>query len=126
MATTRELPGRRDLLALAAADPARFPCLLETVVAPQGGRAYDVLFAFPESRIEARGDVRAFFPALADAWRRERIARPAAPGVPFRGGWVLLLGYEAAAACEPRLKLPAAAGGLPDALALRCPAAIVY
>jgi anthranilate synthase component I len=123
---TRALSGRRDLLALAAADPQRFPCLLETVVAPRGGRAYDVLFAFPEARIESRRDARAFFPALEDAWRRERIARPAAPDVPFRGGWVLLLGYEAAAACEPRLQLPRAAGAIPVALALRCPAAIVY
>ena len=126
MALTRELPGRRDLLALAAADPTRFPCLLETVVSPQGGRGFDLLFAFPEARIEARSDARGFFPAFEDAFRRERIARPVAPGVPFRGGWVLLLGYEAVAACEPRLKLPAPDGSIPSALALRCPAAIAY
>lgn len=121
----RELPGRRDLLTLAAADPARFPCLLETVVAPQGGRAFDVLFAFPEARIEARDDPAGFLAALDAAWRRERVPREPAPDVPFRGGWLLYLGYEAASGCEPRLRLPPAAGALPVALALRCPAAIV-
>jgi anthranilate synthase component 1 len=47
------------------------------------------------------------------------------PALPFRGGWALLLGYELAAQVEPVLRLPAADGGLPVAVALRCPAALL-
>ncbi len=44
---------------------------------------------------------------------------------PFRGGWALLLDYELAAQVEPVLKLPVRTDGLPMALALRCPAAVL-
>ena len=47
------------------------------------------------------------------------------PRWPFRGGWALFLAYELAAQVEPVLALPAAGGGLPVALALRCPAAVL-
>src|SRR5690606_2383623 len=39
--------------------------------------------------------------------------------------WALFLGYELAAQVEPVLSLPSAAGNLPVAMALRCPAAIL-
>src|SRR5690349_6841012 len=54
----RELPGARDLLALAAAQPQRYPCLLES--AAQGGRQarYDILFAFPSDALALGSDGR--------------------------------------------------------------------
>ena len=45
---------------------------------------------------------------------------------PFRGGWALYLGYELAQEIEPVLQLPQAAGELPIAVALRCPAALLH
>ena len=45
--------------------------------------------------------------------------------LPFRGGWFLYLGYELAGQLEPSLQLPTATDGLPIALAVRIPAAII-
>ncbi|MEP7044847.1 MAG: aminodeoxychorismate synthase component I [Dokdonella sp.] len=134
---TRLLPGRRDLLSLAAAQPQRYPGLLESVARGNVRARYDILFAFPRAalRMDAAGAVRdarghivasSFLDALDEVWRRERAARVAIAELPFRGGWLLYLGYELAAEIEPRLRLPAPRDAmLPTALALRCPAAIV-
>lgn len=157
----RTLPGQRDLLALAAAEPATFPGLLESAAHNARSR-YDILFAYPETVIEvASGRVRqhaaaaaaalerdpgvelavaepgtpyrtsGFLAALDRAWQAERIARaPAAADrdepLPFRGGWLILLGYELAAECEPKLELPATHSRIPTAIAVRCTAGIVY
>jgi 4-amino-4-deoxychorismate synthase (2-amino-4-deoxychorismate-forming) component I len=67
-----------------------------------------------------------FLGALDQAWRHERLQRDPGRHLPFRGGWLLFLGYELAAQIEPRLSLPPAPdAGLPVALAVRCPAAII-
>ena len=133
----RELPGRRDLLSLAAARPDRYPALLESVAQGGARTRFDILFAFPEAelRLEADGrvvdgdgvPVRAhFLEALDREWSSARCAREAGNNLPFRGGWVLYLGYELAAEIEPKLRMPApTASALPVALALRCPAAII-
>jgi anthranilate synthase component 1 len=133
----RTLPGRYDLLSLAAVQPQRYPGLLESVARGNERARYDILFAFPQSelRLGADGVVRdsigqrvagGFLDALDEVWRKERIAYPPTAGLPFRGGWLLYLGYELAAEIEPSLHLPAPRdGALPTALALRCPAAIV-
>jgi anthranilate synthase component 1 len=133
----RELPGRRDLLPLAAADPQRYPGLLESVARGPARTRYDILFAFPEAEVRLGADGRvadgagraigmSFLDALDAAWSNERIERVADADLPFKGGWLLYLGYELAAEIEPRLRLPAARDtALPYALALRCPAAII-
>jgi len=124
---TRELPGTRDLLPLAAANPARYPALLESVARGPARTRFDILFAFPSSEIRldhgARGE--RFLDALDAAWHAERIARSDDDALPFRGGWLVYLGYELANEIEPKLRLPAAPGEMPVALALRCPAAII-
>jgi anthranilate synthase component 1 len=131
------LPGVRDLLPLAARWPERYPALLESVV--RGAQArYDVLFAFPQDALvlghdgavrDARGRPRdrCFLTALDAAWQAERRQTVAAVDPPpFRGGWLLFLGYELAGEIEPSLRLPAAPEAVvPIALALRCPAGIV-
>ncbi len=132
----RELPGRRDLLAIAAAQPHRYPALLESAVQGSSRARYDILFAFSgrELRLDRDGCVRgasgrvlgiSFLDALDAAWRAERMDRSEHP-LPFRGGWLIYLGYELAAEIEPKLRLPQSAPtAMPIALALRCPAAII-
>jgi len=147
----RELRGARDLVALAAADPTRYPCLLES--AAQGGRQarYDILFGFPRDAMTLGSDGRVrdargvdhganFLEALDAAWRAEHIIdaaermvalgaeaalSPLPSALPYSGGWVLYLGYELGAEIEPRVPAHRGDGALPVALALRCPAAII-
>jgi anthranilate synthase component 1 len=133
----RELPGRFDPLSLAARQPHRYPAFLESVARGPKRSRYDILFAFPEReiRLDRDGRVRdgrgesmggSFFDALDAAWRAERTARSPRDDLPFRGGWLLYLGYELAGEVEPRLRLPSAPqSAMPLALALRCPAAII-
>ncbi len=137
MTKYRELPGMRDLLPLAAANPARYPALLESVARGSARTRFDILFAFPEAeiRLDRDGIVRSgdgielgtsFLDALDAAWRAERTDTPSEDALPFLGGWLLYLGYELAASIEPKLRLPPSLHlEMPIALALRCPAAIV-
>ena len=130
----REIRGCRDLLPLAAAWPTRYPGLLESAARGNARAQHDILFAFPEDvlRLDAGTVVDSagrtlgdsFLDALDHAWLAARAPR-IDDGLPFHGGWLLYLGYELAAEIEPSLQLPRACGGLPVALALRCPAAII-
>ena len=136
-AIVRELPGVRDLLPLAAAFPARYPALLESVARGSARTRYDILFALPddEIRLDRDGVVRdaagrrigvSFLGALDAAWNGARVARANEDDPPFRGGWLVYLGYELAGEIEPKLHLPRApTEAQPVALALRCPAAII-
>ncbi len=132
----RERPGCHDLAALAAAHPRRYPGLLESAAQGNARARFDVLFAFPQHAIrlehgalhDGQGRVidTDFLAALDAAWQAIRLPGDATGELPFRGGWLLYLGYELAAQIEPRLSLPQPrARGLPTALALRCPAAVV-
>ncbi|MDE1884875.1 MAG: aminodeoxychorismate synthase component I [Xanthomonadaceae bacterium] len=130
----RTLPGVRDLLPLAAADPWRYPCLLESAASGAHSR-HDILFAFPQDALTLHADGRVrdmagrdrgadFLAGLDAAFGAERTMAPA--DSPFSGGWALFLGYELATQVEPGLHLPPAPDArIPVALALRCPAAIV-
>ncbi|HEY9111726.1 MAG TPA: aminodeoxychorismate synthase component I [Rhodanobacteraceae bacterium] len=130
------LAGTRDLLALAAARPERYPALLESAALGPAAR-WDILSAFPEDSLTlARGrGVRGadgrdrgarFLDALDTAWLAQHDGGGVAAELPFVGGWLLYLGYELAAEVEPTLAIPAArATRVPVALALRCPAAIL-
>ena len=130
----RTLAGRRDLLAPAASFPGRYPCLLESVVHGTAQSRYDILFGFPRERLSLHADgslrdeagaVREgrFLDALDAAWRAECLP-PQDDGLPFHGGWVLLLAYELAGEIEPTLNLQPPPT-LPLALAVRCPAAAI-
>ena len=117
----RRISGQCDLLALAAAQPRCYPGLLASAADGAGAR-WDILFAFPEAAID--GDDGNFLAALDAAWREQHIARDDGD-LPFRGGWMLYLGYELVGQIEPSLSLPKPVGRLPTALALRCPAAVL-
>ena len=134
MSHQRVLAGRRDLLAPAAALPARYPGLLESVVRGTAQSRYDILFAFPEESLTLHADGRlrdgagnrlrgGFLDALDAAWQAERLAH-GDDGLPFHGGWLLMLAYELAGEIEPTLRLRPPAP-LPMAQAWRCPAAVI-
>ncbi|MES0875125.1 aminodeoxychorismate synthase component I [Sinimarinibacterium thermocellulolyticum] len=123
-----------DLLGLHARLPRRYPFLLESVAAhPQSGR-WDLLFAATgKALVGTAGGVCGpgtrspgddFFDAL-DRWVGAEPRAAPAPPLPFVGGWFVLLGYEAARWVEPRLYLPPSPHALPDALAVRCRAAVL-
>ena len=132
---TRILPADFDLLDLHRLDPARYPVLLESSAAGAHGR-WDMLLAHggksfalhrdgvvrdqAGARLEGR-----FLDVLDARWQALRTSRDAGAAWPFRGGWALLLGYELAQQVEPVLRLPQAAGALPIACALRCPASVL-
>lgn len=136
MLITRPLPADTDLLALHRVDPSRHPLLLQSVAHGTAQARWDMLLATDggQLRLDADGIVRdqsgarieaSFLDVLDARWQSLRVAREE-PRWPFRGGWALFLGYELAAQVEPVLDLPAARGGLPVAVALRCPAAVLH
>ncbi|HET6906575.1 MAG TPA: aminodeoxychorismate synthase component I [Rhodanobacteraceae bacterium] len=139
----RELSGTRDLLALAAALPQRYPCLLESAACGASAR-WDILFAFPQGALVLHADGRVrdadgvdcgsrFLDALDEARQGKSAAARSVLSpeegkgdLPFSGGWLVYLGYELAGEIEPGLRLPRDPNpDMPVALALRCPAAIL-
>ncbi|MCW5568545.1 MAG: aminodeoxychorismate synthase component I [Dokdonella sp.] len=137
MATARVMAARHDLAALAAAEPARYPGLLESVATGTPQARWDILFAFPQEtlRLDADGVTRdgdgcalglPFLDALDAAWSAAGGSSESPDDWPFHGGWLLYLGYELAGEIEPRLRSRLAPSPLPVALALRCPAAILF
>ncbi|KAF1695672.1 aminodeoxychorismate synthase component I [Pseudoxanthomonas koreensis] len=135
MLRTHPLPADTDLLALHRLAPARWPLLLESVASGTVHGRWDLLLRTEGSglRLDADGVTRdldgalqagSFLDALDTRWRQARIDVEE-PRWPFRGGWALLLDYELAMQVEPVLRLPLRAGGRPQALALRCPAAVL-
>jgi len=126
-----------DLSALAASFPRQFPYWLDTAApGPAGGTSLllyasdEVLLKLPSGQLEGPGEGRDFFTRLEHWYQQERNAQPgsafADPGQsPFAGGWFLFLGYEMAREVEVKLLLPANTTGLPDAIAARCPGAII-
>jgi anthranilate synthase component 1 len=131
------IPGE-FLPSLAASHPERYPVLLES--AAQGSLArHTILCAAPRAALwlDASGEIDAFgmtprdggFFDNLDAWTRAT-PKPAAPTgllarIPFRGGWIVYLGYEAAAEIERHLNLPASRAPL-TAFALRVDHIVVH
>ena len=125
-----------DLLALHRLAPHRYPVLLESTAAGKQGQ-WDMLLIADGGQLllGADGKLRRedgsavegdFLSALDRDWQALREApNPLASDVPFRGGWALLLDYELAQQVEPVLQLPQRSDGLPSAVALRCPAAVL-
>ncbi len=130
----RCIPGPRDLLALAARHPLRYPLLLESAAAGGVHGRYDLLLLHHGDFLQLGSDGRLhnqegplpgddFLAELDRLWQRE--ARTGIQSsMPFVGGWGLYFSYELIGRIEPRLDLRGP-DVLPLALALRCPAAIV-
>lgn len=132
-----------DLLALSRAHPEHFPYLLESAARGPLGRHSLLLFAAGEVLLreaggalegpgedpgEGLGENDSFFERLRCWYEMEALPNATAAdgdAPPFSGGWFIYLGYEMAAEVEPILELPRNDTGLPDAVAHRCPAAII-
>jgi anthranilate synthase component 1 len=124
-----------QLRLLAAHHPRRFPVLFDSAV--PGVRArYSILAAWPRASLLLRGDGsleqqgvrldgKTFLAALDEWWRSEREGADST-GLPFRGGWVVFLGYELAASIEAGLMLPPLARTAICAAAIRVGGALVY
>jgi 4-amino-4-deoxychorismate synthase (2-amino-4-deoxychorismate-forming) component I len=130
---------------LAYSDPESFPVLFDSAARGPLSR-YSILAAYPQAQLwqDGRGRLHAsgmptpsssgFLGALEAVWRAEGGGEPGgdaegAPAGPFRGGWVVFLGYELAAEIEPHLNLAVRMhtdAGAPAAFALRIPAGLVY
>jgi anthranilate synthase component 1 len=153
----RALAVAEDVLRrLAYSDPDSFPVLFDSAARGPLSR-YSILAAYPQAALwqDGAGYLHAsgmpqpaaggFLAALEASLTRDRASEPAgadapddadpsddAPGFaasPFRGGWVVFLGYELAAEIEPRLDLAPRVrvdSGAPAAFALRIPAGLVY
>ncbi|WP_425478489.1 aminodeoxychorismate synthase component I [Stenotrophomonas panacihumi] len=133
---TLPLAAETDLLALHRLAPARYPALFESTAHGTAHGRWDLLLVAQGEQLQLGTDgitrngegtaLEGDFLALLDAaWARTRQPARVDPALPFGGGWALLLDYELAAQVEPVLRLPMRADGLPVALALRCPAAIL-
>ena len=80
----REIEGPRDLLPLAAANPSRYPALLESIARVPTRARFDILFAFPQDRLvldadgvlelDGRREAGDFLRALDREWGAQRIA----------------------------------------------------
>jgi anthranilate synthase component 1 len=124
---TRKLNGELNLEKLYQFNPERYPFLLKsTAVGPLGN--FDLLFAFPEKTLALyQGDSDKFLDELHTWWQQEKLETYMDnQGWPFTGGWFMFLAYELAGEIEPVLELPSPPQGEPLAMAVRCPAAIIY
>jgi anthranilate synthase component 1 len=131
------IPGE-FLSRIAAANPERYPVLLESAARGELAR-FSVLCAAPSAAlwIDAAGEVGAFgvtprpggFLANLEHWTRAAPKPPPPSGalahVPFRGGWIVYLGYEIAGEIERHLELPAERAPL-RAFALRVENLVVH
>ncbi|MEJ2480350.1 MAG: aminodeoxychorismate synthase component I [Acidihalobacter sp.] len=124
VAVQEALDGDWDLLTLHRRHPGRYPHLLQSATVGGATARYDILFAFPERRLDVAAE--AFLAALDDEVGA-RLSAEAEEGPPFRGGWFLYLGYELAYAVEPVLgDPPPHPWGWETAWAQYIPAAIVH
>lgn len=136
MLLTHPLPATTDLLALQRVAPSRYPLLMESTASGTAQGRWDLLLMGTGQALalHADGVVRdaegvahpgSFLDVLDTQWAELRQPREEIQ-LPFRGGWALMLDYELAGQIETVLQLPARADGLPAALALRCPAAVLH
>jgi anthranilate synthase component 1 len=125
-----------DLLGVCERFPDRFPYLLENAASGDAGGFSLLLFASdqtlvsdPQSGLDGPGNGETFFDRLEDWYQRESGDWAGAPlpnpEIPFIGGWFIYLSYEMAAEVEDCLTLPANRTGLPNAIARRCPGAVI-
>jgi len=118
------LPFPVDLIRLHAANPARYPFLLQTL---GGTLGWDILFAFPEQQILQRlGDKDSFLDRLDQAWQAQQSGSDGkATWLPFHGGWFVYFGYELLHEIEASIPRREPQSDFPIGFAARVPAAIL-
>src|SRR5258706_11584788 len=124
-----------QLRALAARHPHHFPVLFDSA-APGVLSRFSMLAAWPRASLLMRGDGsleqhgvrlagKTFLAALDEWWRAEQQPSDGS-SLPFRGGWVVFLGYELAASIEAGLQLPPLGREAGCAAAIRVGGALIY
>src|SRR5258706_15854529 len=124
-----------QLRALAARHPHHFPVLFDSA-APGVLSRFSMLAAWPRASLLMRGDGsleqhgvrlagKTFLAALDEWWRAEQQPSDGS-SLPFRGGWIVFLGYELAASIEAGLQLPPLAREAVCAAAVRVGGARIY
>ena len=120
-----QLPGAPDLLGLHAANPQRYPFLLQTL----GCSGWDILFAFPQQQFlfdSLSGQETPFLSKLNEEWEKNRLpAETAAADLPFHGGWFVYLGYELLHHMEPAVPIKKQESKFPLTALVRIPAAVM-
>lgn len=109
-----------DLLNLHAHNSERYPFLLESVAQNARIGRYDILFAFPQERLQGEAALQ----ALAQIPVSASSSSQADTRLPFVGGWFLFLPYELAQHIEPSLRGKVPAADL-EVQMVRCPAALI-
>ncbi len=125
------LDGQLNLIDIHQCFPEQFPFMLETATGTHGQHRYSLLFA----RAMQEEPLTLSFAALSESNGPDFLdsldaafldqQRADNSGLPFVGGWFVLLGYELAAQIEPSLKLAAPELEQPVATAWRCDAAVI-
>ncbi len=130
----RDINGSIDLLRLQRQQPSRYPMLLQSVAGGNALSRWDILLCANGEGLQVRNGQThdllnqeidlPFLDALDNTFlvNQSSIEHE----LPFSGGWAMYLSYELAGQIEPSLHMPAFQGPLPDALALRCPAALLH
>ena len=127
-----------DLVGLGAAAPSSFPFLLDDAARKSCSlllfAGEEKLVQLANGEISGPGEGASFFERL-DNWfhsesgkakkRAEDTPVNDPVDFPFNSGWFVYLGYEMAGIVENKLKLPVNPTDLPDALAWRCPGAVL-
>jgi anthranilate synthase component 1 len=130
----RDINGSIDFLRLQRQQPSHYPMLLQSVAGGNALSRWDILLCTNGEGLQLRNGKthdlsnqaldQPFLDALDTQWQASLSSIE--HELPFSGGWAMYLSYELAGQIEPSLHLPAFQGPLPDALALRCPAALLH
>ncbi|MFP5417563.1 MAG: aminodeoxychorismate synthase component I [Gammaproteobacteria bacterium] len=111
-----------DLLALQAAQPHRYPGLIQS----SGDSGWDVLFAFPQdtariARAEAHARLRSHPAMQGNPYQSDQMGVE----LPFTGGWLCAFAYELGGVFEPSVGMDPDPD-YPLAWLIRIPAAILF
>lgn len=120
-----QIPSNFDLLDCHAANPTQYPFLLESNAVKHSDNSFDILFAFPEERIESfdlKNDD--FFSKFERSFNQNKKPNPN-DNLPFTGGWFVFLSYELVGSIEKKLSDIKVDKNLPIASAVRIPLAII-
>lgn len=128
-----------DLLRFNRYDCQRYPFLMASSATRKNNTQYDILLAFPQYSVTLNADKSlscsdesialspTFFDTLEDLFQHNKSqVIDNDTDLPYTGGWFVYLSYEMAGEVEPGLSLPLLPEGQPLAVAVRCPAALIY
>ena len=138
-----------DLVLFNQFDNQRYPFLLASSASKINNTQYDILFAYPQYNLTLNSDkslscsndalvpASNFFDSLEKLYQDNKVesgnnknrnnkSRTNENQLPFTGGWFVYLSYEMAEEVEPSLSLPSSTTAQPRAVAVHCPAALIY